>query len=197
MQAPLDSPSYDPGLTNPLQETLKALESRSSPLTAPEILAFLQDLARHQAPWAPFERFDEASYCRRVVVSNGVLDLLLLTWRPGQRSPIHDHSGSTCGFAVVRGEALEVGFTPLEAGPLVPTGHQRLETGRSTVRKDSDIHLVGNFSAHGDDLVTLHLYSPPLASMRVYGEHETFLAGYSEVVVRTARAGSFHEESAK
>jgi cysteine dioxygenase len=33
---------------------------------------------------------------------------------------------------------------------------------------DEQIHQMGNLRAAGDDLVTLHVYSPPLLHMRTY-----------------------------
>jgi cysteine dioxygenase len=34
--------------------------------------------------------------------------------------------------------------------------------------EDSDIHQVANMQAPGLDLVTLHIYSPPITKMKTY-----------------------------
>ncbi len=34
--------------------------------------------------------------------------------------------------------------------------------------EDSDIHQVANMQAAGKDLVTLHIYSPPIVRMNTY-----------------------------
>ncbi len=40
--------------------------------------------------------------------------------------------------------------------------------GESTALQDADIHQVSNLQAEGTDLVTLHIYSPPLLRMDTY-----------------------------
>ncbi len=175
-----------------LIETLRALHNRSAAMSEAEVRDLLSALALCRDQLTAFERFEAASYCRNRIFSNQFVDLLLLCWRPGQRTPIHDHANSTCGVYVMRGEAIEIGFKPSAMGPLVPCGSETLGTGDVTVSSSDDIHLVANYSASGEDLVTLHCYSPPLRSMRVYSEHETFFADYSAVTERAASSGCYH-----
>ncbi len=177
-----------------LVASLQALHDLTRPLSESEVRELLSSLSQSTKELAAFERFDAESYCRNRIFSNSFVDILLLCWRPGQRTPIHDHAGSTCGVYVMRGEAIEIGFAPSGMGPLIPSGSHAVSSGEVTVSSDNDIHLVANYSSSGEDLVTVHCYSPPLRSMRVFGEGETFFSGYSEATERATRSGCYHVE---
>jgi cysteine dioxygenase len=93
---------------------------------------------------------------------------LIICWRGGQRSPIHDHVGSNCAVKVLRGVATETIFERGPNGMIYATGSRILNAGEVCASADSDIHQVSNLEANENDLITLHLYSPPLISMNVY-----------------------------
>ena len=42
----------------------------------------------------PYRHFKQGTYARHRVYRNAFAELLVLCWRPGQRTPIHDHNGS-------------------------------------------------------------------------------------------------------
>lgn len=178
-----------------IKEICTSLNEYNYALSAEEISALLQTISPHATELASFERFDDSSYCRNRIFRNDLVDLLLLCWKHGQRTPIHDHSGSTCGVYIVRGEATEIGFSSSGVGLLVPTVCSRLQRGDITVSVDSDAHMVANFAPRKQDLVTLHCYSPPLDSMRVFSEQETFLHDYQAITVAAATSGYYHIES--
>ena len=93
---------------------------------------------------------------------------------------------------MIRGEAIEIGFAPSDMGPIIPTGSHKVSSGEITVSAEDDMHLVANYSSTGEDLVTLHCYSPPLESMRVFGEEETFFSRYSSVADKAKSSGCYH-----
>jgi cysteine dioxygenase len=93
---------------------------------------------------------------------------LILCWRNGQRSPIHDHKGSSCGVKILQGEATETVFTYAKNGMIIPTVTKEYPVGMSMGSQDADIHQVSNLAADGECLITLHIYSPPLEVMNVY-----------------------------
>lgn len=169
-------------------QTLRSLHHLTAPLTESEVRELLQNLAKHPSELSAFENFESDYYARNRIFSNQFVDLLLLCWRPGQRTPIHDHARSTCGVYVMRGEAIEIGFSPSGLGPLIPTGSHTVSAGNITVSSDDDIHLVANYSKSGEDLVTLHCYSPPLGQMRVFGEQETFFNEYTSIFRRATES---------
>jgi cysteine dioxygenase len=70
---------------------------------------------------------------------------------------------------VLRGVMWETLFEMGGGGEGLRYGSAREWTpGRVTGADVPDIHQLGNPDVSGQDLVTLHLYSPPLASLNVY-----------------------------
>src|SRR5207344_671472 len=72
-----------------------------------------EGLKRLPADWQElrsFVQFSSERYRRNLVHAGAAYHALLLCWRSGQRSPIHDHRGSACAVRVVEGDATEIIF---------------------------------------------------------------------------------------
>lgn len=104
----------------------------------------------------------EAQYVRTLLYRDEYVELLALTWMPGQRSPVHDHGESTCIVRIVEGVAREHLYAPRKPGQVKRAYWSReLKDGIVTRSPGEMTHSLGN---DGDDvLVTLHVYSPPLS----------------------------------
>ena len=102
------------------------------------------------------------TYTRRSVVRRESYELLVLTWKPGQGSVAHDHSGSLCGLKVVQGSLTEQLYASGPDGQVRPTTASQLGAGQITVDPGVVVHALANPEDSGQVLVTLHLYSPPL-----------------------------------
>ena len=105
----------------------------------------------------------------------------LLSWLPGQGTPLHDHGSSAGAFAVARGTLTErvvsrgTGRTP----------HQStadLAAGRVRFFGPHYVHQVVN-TLH-EPAVSVHVYAPRLSLMNTYEVDETGL-----VRIGTERAG--------
>ena len=116
----------------------------------------------------PYVGFKEGTYARHRVHLVEHAELLVLCWRPGQRTPIHDHAGSYGAVRVLRGVMWETIFGMEEGAGLVYESSREWTPGHVTGADVPDIHQLGNPDVSGQDLVTLHLYAPPLASLNVY-----------------------------
>jgi cysteine dioxygenase len=57
-----------------------------------------------------YVQFSPERYRRNLFRAGPAYHALVLCWRNGQRSPIYDHRGSSCGVRVLRGEATETVF---------------------------------------------------------------------------------------
>jgi len=116
----------------------------------------------------PFVRFKDEAYQRVLICSGAQYELLVVCWKSGQRSPIHDHAHSTCCFRVMKGVCTETVFGFAPSGQVVARESRHLPEGHLAASQDADTHQVSNLQAPGCDLVTLHIYSPPLGAMRKY-----------------------------
>jgi cysteine dioxygenase len=115
-----------------------------------------------------YMKFSNRYYMRNLVRAGPWYHLLVLCWRNGQRSPIHDHAGSSCGVRVLRGVMTETLFEFAPNGHVKATGSRDFPPGSVIGSQDSDMHQVSNLQAGTADLVTLHVYSPPLFRMGTY-----------------------------
>lgn len=110
--------------------------------------------------------FSDFGYRRNRVRWSAGYEALLMCWRPGQSSPIHDHAGSLCGVRVLRGIATETRYEPGACGEPTPTRRVQHGPGAVCIAFDDQTHRISNEQEGESDLLTLHLYLPPLRSMR-------------------------------
>jgi cysteine dioxygenase len=114
-----------------------------------------------------FSRFSPERYVRNLMWQSACYQALVLCWRSGQRSPIHDHTGSACVVRVIEGRAIETIFQRAPNGMIFAATSSELIPGQICASEDDDIHQLSNLQAV-DDLITLHVYSPPLLIMNNY-----------------------------
>lgn len=112
--------------------------------------------------------FGTRGYRRNTISRSDWYELLALCWRSGDCTPIHDHKGSSCAFRVVAGEGTEIRFVPTASGLVCPSQTNRMRPGYVCAAEDADIHQVANMQGAGTDLITLHIYSPPIEKMNTY-----------------------------
>jgi cysteine dioxygenase len=144
------------------------LERPAGALALADILAWLRECPLTADDLAGYLIFSPDRYVRNRLHDGPAYQALVLCWRNGQRSPIHNHRGSACGVKVLRGVATETMFTRAANGMVLPTSSRELPTGHMCASADDDIHQISNLQAGGKDLVTMHIYSPPLLRMEKF-----------------------------
>lgn len=112
--------------------------------------------------------FGQRSYRRNTIARSEHYELLALCWRSGHCTPIHDHKGVSCAFKVVHGTGTEVRFRLAASGAVCPVSSAEMRPGYICSADDDDIHQVANMQAPGEDLITLHIYSPPIQRMNTF-----------------------------
>jgi cysteine dioxygenase len=117
------------------------------------------------APWAVFS---DRGYTRNLVHGGDGYHVLVLCWKNGQRSPIHDHAGSSCCVRVLRGTLTETRFAFAPNGHVKALSSQDYPAGAVISSEDTDLHQVSNLQPGTAELVTLHVYAPPLRFMGTY-----------------------------
>ena len=117
---------------------------------------------------APYLGFKTGNYSRHRVMKNTFDEMLVLCWKPGQRTPIHDHNGSHGAVFVHKGIMWETTFDYDSETGLSYRAHRELRRGGLTGSEIPDIHQLGNPDVSGRDLVTIHIYAPPLGVLKTY-----------------------------
>lgn len=140
---------------------------RAAPALA-EINSWMASVEVGRDELRPHVSFKEGTYARHRVYLNDYAELLVLCWRPGQRTPIHDHNGSFGAVRVLSGVMWETLFEMEPERGLAYKSSREWTPGHITGADIPDIHQLGNPDVSGQDLITLHLYAPPLTSLNVY-----------------------------
>ncbi|MEO8054560.1 MAG: cysteine dioxygenase family protein [Acidobacteriota bacterium] len=163
-------------------ELLRCLDAFSDRIPLGEMEAALSDVSMSLDDVRHHLIFGADTYRRNLVHAGPAYQALVLCWRNGQRSPIHDHSGSSCGVRVLSGEALETVFERTRAGMVFAVRSLSHVPGGVCATQDADIHQVSNVADDGGDLVTLHVYSPPLLNMGTYTLFDPNVRAFREPV---------------
>jgi cysteine dioxygenase len=151
-----------------LSDLIAFLDGLSGRAPLDELIDLLAHAEIDPAELAEHVRFSAQGYTRNLVRTGPWYDLLVLCWKNGQRSPIHDHVGSSCAVRVLRGVLTETAFVFAPHGRVKAMGSRDLATGATCGGQDFDVHQVSNLQDGDADLVTLHIYSPPLRRMGTY-----------------------------
>lgn len=146
-------------------------------------------------------------YARRLLHRDPELDYtaIVMTWGPGQRTPLHDHDGSWCVEGVVEGE-IEVTQYELMEGPVGEAGDLFHFERRGTLWASPgeagalipplEHHVLGN--AHDDRVaVTLHVYQGEMAQCSVFEPVSANEAGNGSVSGSANEHGSLFRRRVK
>ncbi len=107
---------------------------------------------------------DGAEYNRELVHSAADLEVWLLSWLPGQVTPIHDHGGVATVTTVLSGAVLEERFERTCGLEVRPAWAMLREAGDIDPIDPAAIHRVRSIGA----AVTLHLYVPACVEGQIY-----------------------------
>lgn len=151
-----------------LQSLVAALGSVNTPPSLKQIYDWLEKAEISAKELQPYIGFKEGNYWRHRVCRNEFVEMLVLCWRPGQRTPIHDHNGSHGGVKIFEGLLWETTFSYDSVTGLTYKGAREHARGSVTGSDIPDIHQLGNPDVSGQDLVTIHVYAPPLGVLHTY-----------------------------
>jgi cysteine dioxygenase len=149
-------------------ELVEKLESQRSQPSLEQLNEWLLNVQISPVELKPFIAFKEGNYSRHRVCRNEFVEMLVLCWRPGHRTPIHDHNGSHGAVRIHEGILWETIFHyDPERGLCYRTARECLP-GEVTGAGVPDIHQLGNPDVSERNLVTIHIYSPPLGVLKTY-----------------------------
>jgi cysteine dioxygenase len=143
----------------------------ASSLTHERLMSLAERLDLADDLIAARTRFARDEYARNLVCRTPDFELLVLCWRPGQESTVHDHAGALNAIRVHRGVLTSRLFERADGaavgtGPVRRTAEEAVPAGRLTGLDRGGVHQLANTAR--DDLVTVHIYAPPLMELTVY-----------------------------
>jgi len=132
-----------------------------------------QYLATGSQDWKEFILWNEKRYTRNLVRKTEDYELMVICWKNGQQSPIHDHEFSSCWMGVLDGimeetyyHIMETKEDPFEC-PILQKGttYHREPADVGYIDNDVALHRVRPYQGNG---ISLHLYSPPITECTIY-----------------------------
>lgn len=144
-----------------LVRLIRFMDGLTGPAELADIQRLLQEADVQREDMVVACKFSDVDYARNVLAKSPWYQLIVICWREGQSSPIHDHGNSACGVRVVDGVATEQRYQRDAAGSVHVCGTTEFHPGDVCVTSHDAMHVIRNEPGR-DDLVTLHLYSPPL-----------------------------------
>src|SRR5205807_9549525 len=132
-----------------LENVFASLDRVAGQLPLSVILDWFGESNLSIADVADYLVFRPEHYVRNRLHDGPAYQALVLCWRNGQRSPIHNHRSSHCGVKVLRGVATESLFARAPNGMIFPVGSRDLAPGHVCASVDEDIHQVSNLPAGG------------------------------------------------
>jgi cysteine dioxygenase len=149
-------------------ELIERLNSQTSPPTLEQLNSWVSSVEILDTDLQPYLGFKEGNYWRHRVCRNEAVEMLVICWRPGQKTPIHDHNGSHGVVRVYKGLMWETIFAYDDQKGLCYDTGRECPVGTVTGAEIPDIHQLGNPEVSGQDLITVHVYSPPLGVLKTY-----------------------------
>ena len=120
--------------------------------------------------WDEFKFFKDQCYSRNLVLKSKNMEILLVCWKPGHKSPRHFHGPSDGVMLILEGEITNISY--------YPDGHEEKQLwkpGTIGHTPEGVYHEVINESE--SNCVSLHIYAPPLGD-----EYKSADAGYDNEV---------------
>jgi len=147
---------------------IDVLQAQQVPPSLEQLEVWLESAEISAEELQPYLGFKDGNYWRHRVCRNEAVEMLVLCWRPGHRTPIHDHKGSHGAVKVYDGVLWETIFIFDSEKGLSYKNAREYREGEITGAGVLDIHQLGNPDVSGQRLITIHIYAPPLGVLNTY-----------------------------
>ncbi len=177
-------------LPKPLARLVDALDA-GRPADAKQAATLVSEAgacAEALAPWADYDHDPRHCYGRRLVMAGDGFELLVMSWRPGDASAIHDHGRARWGAIQVFGPAVHRVYRA-DAATVREVSSERLAPGRVLRIGPALIHQMVSPACLDAPWLSLHLYGGDPGASPVTGD--TRLYDPAEGVVRHTDGGAF------
>ena len=160
-----------------LAGTIEELKHTAKDLKLPDLRKLILNLKPDPSEVTPYVQFTENHYARNLVYKTPHFEVLVLCWRSGQRSPIHDHGNSICGVYTVDGVLSADNYRKTAAGHIRADYSEDLKPGSVLSIQTTEIHQVSNLQ-DSSGLISLHFYLSPLENNYVYSVMQPTFEAY-------------------
>jgi len=107
--------------------------------------------------WKKYININKEKYNRHVFYTCDEFDIIIITWAPGQFSPIHNHPSNGCFVKILHGEIME---TKYNINTLEKTSEYLRQTDNISYIDDTQTYHKMHNICQKTHCVSLHIYSP-------------------------------------
>jgi cysteine dioxygenase len=167
-----------------LVSAIDELKHRAKEMKLPDLRRFISSLKVERREIERHIAFTEERYARNLIYKCPDFECLVLCWRPGQRSPIHDHANSICTVYTVEGLLSADNYRKTANGHIRADYSADFGPGSVLSIQTTEIHQVSNLQDSAN-LISLHFYLGPLQNSFLYSVqqpiHEIYQRTYTRV----------------
>jgi cysteine dioxygenase len=167
-----------------LISAIDELRHKAPEMTLPGLRRFISQLKPERPELERYIHFTSERYARNLVYKCDSFECLVLCWKPGQRSPIHDHANSICAVYTIDGVLSADNYRKMANSHIRADYSEDFKPGSVLSIQTTEIHQVSNLQ-DGADLISLHFYLGPLENSFLYSVqqpvHELYQRTYTRV----------------
>jgi cysteine dioxygenase len=134
---------------------------------------YVKVASKMNIPKKDFEDYifwNDDSYARNCIERTEVYELILICWKPGDKTAVHGHDDQKCWVYQVDGAIHEERFKEKD-GALVSCHNMPLTPGKLSYMEDNmGFHCIDNRS--NENAMSLHLYISPIDHCQVFNSKE-------------------------
>ena len=166
-----------------LLNTIEELKRTARGMRLPDLRRLISDLKAARSEIEPYIQFSDDRYSRNLVYKTNDFECLVLCWKPGQRSPIHDHSNSICAVYALSGLLSADNYRKTANGYVRADYSEDFKPGSVLTIQTTEIHQVSNLQ-DSSELISLHFYLGPLENSYLYSVTDTTYQFYPRTYTR-------------
>jgi cysteine dioxygenase len=167
-----------------LVSAIDELKHTAKEMRLPDLRRFISGLKVNRSEIEPHILFTEEKYARNLIYKCAHFECLVLCWKPGQRSPIHDHANSICTVYTVEGLLSADNYRKMSNGHIRADYSEDFKPGSVLSIQTTEIHQVSNLQ-DAAPLISLHFYLGPLENSFLYSTqqpiHELYQRTYTRI----------------
>jgi cysteine dioxygenase len=166
-----------------LISAIEELKHTAKEMQLADLRRFVSNLKPDPSEITPYINFTNDRYARNLVYKCEDFECLVLCWRPGQRSPIHDHANSICTVYTLEGVLSADNYRKTASGHIRVDYSEDFKPGSVLSIQTTEIHQVSNLSDVAD-LMSLHFYLGPLENSFLYSVQQPIQELYQRTYTR-------------
>ena len=166
-----------------LSNTIEELKCTAKDLLLPDLRRVISNLKPDRGEVEPYLQFNDERYSRNLVFKTEDFECLVLCWKPGQRSPIHDHANSICAVYTLKGMLSADNYRKTANGYIRADYSENFRPGDVLTIQTTEIHQVSNLQ-DSSELISLHFYLGPLENSYLYSVTDRACVPYPRTYTR-------------